>query len=199
MRVVEVGRFLPWPQLVDTPRVDGREAIMSKTPWIGLALALSLACHGCVSSGDDDSPEDDDATTGDDDDVDDDDDDVLDDDYTDDDDADFFNHVYTFDPPSIVVGETPPFTATGVFCEGTELSFSDPTSYERVYVQHYTSFEEHQIEGTIPEGLWIGSFDVVADCPYGATGGLPGGLEVVDDYPGDDDDSAGDDDDSAAG
>ncbi len=72
MRVVEVGRFLPWPQLVDTPRVDGREAIMSKTPWIELVLALSLACHGCVSGGDDDSPEDDDANTGDDDDADDD-------------------------------------------------------------------------------------------------------------------------------
>lgn len=173
---------------------------MSKTSWIALLLALGLALCGCKSdgddddaAGDDDATGDDDTSEGDDDDVDDDDDDYV----GDDDDVDFWNQVDTFEPTTIVLGETPPFTATGIFCADTEVYFSDSTSLERLYVQHYTSCEYHRIEGTIPEGLWVGIFDVVADCAWGATGWLGAGLEVVEDGLGDDDDSAGDDDDPA--
>jgi len=156
---------------------------MSKTAWIALLLALGLgfALCGCKSGDDDDAPaEDDDATVGDDDTI------IWDDDDGDDDDVGPHASLDSFEPLTIVLGETPPFVATGSFCDGTEICFI-PVKWEAVCVEDYTLRETKRIEGTIPAGLQVGVYGVGATCSTGAPSGLSGSIEVVEEDPADDD------------
>lgn len=170
---------------------------MSKTSIVALLLALGLVSGGCKSAGDDDDTggddtdedddvtEDDDATTDDDDD-----DDLADDDQVgDDDDSDCWNQLDSFEPSSIVVGETPSFVATGDFCEGTEIYFTIPGNPDWVFVEEYSHVDKGRIEGVMPAGLWVGVFHVMASCWYCGAGGIADGLEVLSEESGDDDSS----------
>jgi len=167
---------------------------MSRTSWIALLLALGIAFCGCKSEGDDDDAAGDDDTDG-----------CppgWDCDYFDDDDTDFYGHstIEAFNPTWINQGQTPRFRLKGRFCDNQNfVYFLDESTSGSVYAEELSPWGHRVLEGVIPDGLWIGAFDVCVECSPGSGECLPGGLDVLTEgaVPGDDDDSAGDDDDSA--